>query len=109
VGREDVVRIILRGHSARLVHLQRCCTYPRSFLSQLAEIHVDPTVSDPKRIYQIPDDATSDGEGRPKWDRNDLETVGEWRGLWKDVGIFTHAQWDIIMAKCLTSMGQSMR
>ena len=79
--------------------------YSRSFLSQLAEIHVDPTVSDPKRIEKIPDDAISDGEGRTKWDRSDLETNGEWRGLWKDVGIFTDAQWDTIMAKCLTSMG----
>jgi proteasome activator subunit 4 len=64
-------------------------------------------VSDPKRIEEIPDDATSTGEGRPNWDHSDLESNGEWSGLWKDVGIFTYVQWDTIMAKCLTSMGQS--
>lgn len=76
-------------------------------MSQLAELHVDPTVSDPKRVDGIPDDARSTGEGRPRWDRDDLNTNGEWSGLWKDVGIFTNAQWDTIMVKCLTSMGQS--
>ncbi|KAF8587302.1 hypothetical protein K439DRAFT_1645895 [Ramaria rubella] len=75
-----------------------------SFLSQLAEMHVDPTVSDPKRIGHIPDDAVSEGEGRPLWDRSDIEAIEPWTGLWKDVGIFTNVQWDTIMAKCLTSM-----
>lgn len=69
-------------------------------------MHVDPTVSNPKRIHQIPDDVISNGEARPTWDQSDLETPGEWHGLWKDVGIFSDVQWDIIMAKCLTSMGQ---
>jgi proteasome activator subunit 4 len=77
----------------------------RSFLSQLAETHVDPTVSNPRRVEKIPDDSISDAEGRPTWDRSDLETPREWNGLWKDVGIFSDVQWDMIMAKCLTSMG----
>lgn len=75
------------------------------FLSRLAEIHVDPTVSDPQRIKEIPDDARSDDEGRPDWSKQDLETKWDWSGLYQDVGIFTDHDWHFIMAKCLVSMG----
>ncbi|KAI0932581.1 hypothetical protein AcV5_004237 [Taiwanofungus camphoratus] len=74
------------------------------FLSRLAEIHVDPTVSDPQRIKEIPDDARSDDEGRPDWSKQDLETKWDWSGLYQDVGIFTDHDWHFIMAKCLVSM-----
>jgi hypothetical protein len=39
------------------------------FLAQLAEMHVDPAISDPKYIDEIPDDARSENEGRPNWKR----------------------------------------
>ena len=75
------------------------------FLSRITEIHVDPSVSDPKRIESIPDDEVSEDESRPKWRREDLETKWKWPGLYKDVGIFTDREWDFIMCKCLASMG----
>ncbi|KAI0374438.1 hypothetical protein BV20DRAFT_1049238 [Pilatotrama ljubarskyi] len=74
------------------------------FLSRLAEMHVDPTVSDPQRIEEIPDDARSEGEGRPNWPKDDLETKWRWSGLFSDVGIFSDTEWNFIMAKCMTSM-----
>lgn len=77
------------------------------FLSQLAEIHVDPTVSDPKRIEELPDDARSEDEGRPNWPRDDLKHTGPWNGIYKDVGIFSEDEWNLIMWKCLASMGAS--
>ncbi|KAI0359128.1 hypothetical protein OH77DRAFT_1473765 [Trametes cingulata] len=74
------------------------------FLSRLAEMHVDPTVSDPQRIEEIPDDARSEGEGRPNWPKEDLETKWRWSGLFSDVGIFSESEWNFIMAKCMASM-----
>ena len=77
------------------------------FLSQLAEMHVDPNVSDPERITSIPDDAKGLNEERVKWDRSDLHHNGLWMGIRKDVGIFTEDEWGMIMCKTLSSMGLS--
>ncbi|KAL1951774.1 hypothetical protein VTO73DRAFT_923 [Trametes versicolor] len=74
------------------------------FLSKLVEMHVDPTVSDPQRIEEIPDDARSEGEGRPKWPKDDLETRWRWSGLFSDIGIFSETEWNYIMTKCMASM-----
>lgn len=77
------------------------------FLARLAETHVDPTASDPRKIKDLPDDAVSGNEGRPQWPNEDLQFNGAyWGGLYKDVGIFTEYDWNFVMAKCLASMGQ---
>ena len=76
-----------------------------SFLASLAELHVDPTVSDPARIESLPDDERSEDEGRPNWHKDDLKSGGLWHGIHKDVGIFTEDEWNLIMVKCLASMG----
>src|SRR6266404_838631 len=78
------------------------------FLAQLAEMHVDPAISDPKKIDEIPDDARSENEGRPNWSKKDLNSTGLWTGIYKDVGIFTDYDWHFIMCKCLASMGWSL-
>lgn len=78
-----------------------------NFLAQLAEMHVDPSVSDPKRIETLPDDAVSEDEGRPNWPKDDLNYNGSWNGIYKDVGIFSEDEWSLIMVKCLASMGSS--
>lgn len=75
------------------------------FLAQLAEMHVDPSISDPKRIEEVPDDASSENEGRPNWNKDDLNSSGLWGGIFKDVGIFTDYDWHFVMCKCLASMG----
>jgi len=76
-------------------------------MGQLAEMHLDPTVSDPKRIEEIPDDAISEGETRPRWEESDLSHDSSyWDGVWKDVGIFTDRHWALLMSKCLSSMGK---
>lgn len=75
------------------------------FLSRLAEMHVDPTISDPARIYDILDDEKSEDEGRPKWKQDDYHAGQTWSGLYKEVGIFTEHEWHLIMCKCLASMG----
>jgi proteasome activator subunit 4 len=62
------------------------------FLSRLSEMHIDPSISDPRKIRGIPDDAKSVDEGRPNWSRDDMEFDGPWPGLFKDgtgVSIFT--------------------
>ncbi|KAI1797633.1 hypothetical protein LXA43DRAFT_1126323 [Ganoderma leucocontextum] len=74
------------------------------FLARLAEMHVDPSVSHPQRIQDIPDDARSEGEGRPGWPTDDLEVKWKWSGLFNDVGIFSEADWAYIMSKCMSSM-----
>jgi proteasome activator subunit 4 len=74
------------------------------FLAQLVEMHVDPSISDPRKIEEIPDDARSENEGRPNWAKKDLSSTGLWTGIFKDVGIFTDYDWHFIMCKCLASM-----
>ncbi|EJD55475.1 hypothetical protein AURDEDRAFT_109790 [Auricularia subglabra TFB-10046 SS5] len=75
-----------------------------AFLSQLAEMHVDPTKSDPRLVDEIPDDAIGDGESRVRFDQSDLKSPYLWTGITKDVGIFTEEEWKLIMCKCLASM-----
>lgn len=77
-----------------------------AFLAKLAEQHVNPTISDPARINSIPDDAMREGESRLHWDTSDLDTCGPWKGIMKDVGIFTDEQWNKIMCCTLSSMGE---
>ncbi|KAJ4476693.1 hypothetical protein J3R30DRAFT_3704168 [Lentinula aciculospora] len=75
------------------------------FLSQLAEMHVSSEVSDPRKIHIIPDDERSEDEDRPKWsNENVLKEDAYWPGLYKDVGIFTEHEWNLLMCKCLASM-----
>lgn len=74
------------------------------FLSLLAEMHVDPTISDPAKIESIPDDERSEGEKRPQWAHDDTRDSSKWGGLYNDVGIFTEHAWNLIMSKCLSSM-----
>ncbi|KAG8915862.1 hypothetical protein FRC00_010753 [Tulasnella sp. 408] len=124
-----------------------------ALLAQLAEIHLDPTISDPRRIDEIPDDARLNENGLPedgprlRWSTGDAQdpsssvrgdvtprqkirrqTLGingieglglangayghpgksqpskPWTGIFKDIGIFTQEEWDLIMCKCLASM-----
>ncbi|KAF8640852.1 hypothetical protein AX17_000500 [Amanita inopinata Kibby_2008] len=74
------------------------------FLAKLAEMHIAPDVSDPRKIAEIPDDERSDGEKRDKWARSDVQEDATWGGIYKDVGIFTEHEWHIMMCKCLGSM-----
>jgi proteasome activator subunit 4 len=75
------------------------------FLAQLTEMHMDPAISDPKVIDEIPDDARSENESRPNWAKTDLGGPSPWTGIYKDVGIFTDYDWHFVMCKCLASMG----
>jgi proteasome activator subunit 4 len=77
-----------------------------AFLSQLAEMHVDPSISDPQKIQTIPDDERSEHEGRPVWSRDESAKDSHWAGLYKDVGIFSEHEWSFLMCKCLASMGK---
>ncbi|OBZ79723.1 Proteasome activator complex subunit 4 [Grifola frondosa] len=57
------------------------------FLARLAEMHVDPNVSDPRRIEAIPDDARSEDEERPNWPKEDIEI--QWQIPLADAGSLT--------------------
>ncbi|KAK7064490.1 membrane protein [Favolaschia claudopus] len=74
------------------------------FLANLVELHVDANVSDPRKIAELPDDAQSEGEGRPKWSEEDLHANSHWPGIYKDVGVFTEHEWGLLMCKCINSM-----
>ena len=76
------------------------------FLSRLAEMHVDPEVSNPLRIADIPDDEISGDEERPKWSEDSFPGPRIWQGLFKDVGMFTEHEWNFLKCKCLASMGK---
>ncbi|KAJ7042558.1 hypothetical protein C8F04DRAFT_1076309 [Mycena alexandri] len=74
------------------------------FLASLVEIHVVSDVSDPRKAAELPDDAKSEGEGRPQWSEDDLNTSSHWPGIYKDVGVFTEHEWSLLMCKCINSM-----
>ncbi|KAJ6627245.1 hypothetical protein B0H10DRAFT_1941394 [Mycena sp. CBHHK59/15] len=74
------------------------------FLACLTEMHVASDISDPRKITELPDDARSEGEGRPQWSEDDLNTTSVWPGIYKDVGVFTEHEWNLIMCKCINSM-----
>ena len=75
------------------------------FLASLVEMHVASDVSDPRKATELPDDAKSDGEGRPQWPEDDLSRGSStWPGIYKDVGIFTEHEWSLLMCKCINSM-----
>jgi proteasome activator subunit 4 len=75
------------------------------FISKLTVLHLNPEASDPIKISELPDDERSEGEGRPDW-YADTASHGTWQGLYKDVGIFTEHEWNLLMCKCLASMGK---
>ncbi|KAJ7456675.1 hypothetical protein FB451DRAFT_613190 [Mycena latifolia] len=74
------------------------------FLASLVEMHVASDVSDPRKAAELPDDAKSDGEGRPQWSEDDLGAPSPWPGIYKDVGVFTEHEWSLLMCKCINSM-----
>jgi len=69
-----------------------------SFLAKLAEMHVDPSISE---TTKAPDDEITEGEKRPGWskDSSSEDSRYAWPGLYKDVGIFTEHEWGLIMIK----------
>lgn len=69
-------------------------------------MHVNPEVSNPKKIAEIPDDEKSLDEGRQDWSEREFADQHVWQGLYKDVGIFTEHDWNFLMCKCLASMGK---
>ena len=75
------------------------------FISKLAVIHLNPEASDPIKIAELPDDERSEDEGRPNW-YADSAGRDTWHGVYKDVGIFTEHEWNLLMCKCLASMGK---
>ncbi|KAJ7630634.1 hypothetical protein FB45DRAFT_1027837 [Roridomyces roridus] len=74
------------------------------FLASLSEMHVASDVSDPRKLAELPDDAKSEGEGRPQWSEDDLNATSAWPGIYKDVGVFTEHEWSLLMCKCINSM-----
>lgn len=76
------------------------------FISKLTEMHVNPEVSDPAKVSDLPDDGMSEEERRPQWSRKPSPSPYVWPGLYKDVGIFTEHEWNFLMCKCLASMGE---
>ena len=75
------------------------------FISRLTQVHLNPEASDPMNIAELPDDERSEDEGRPNWYANTASHTA-WHGLYKDVGIFTEHEWNLLMCKCLASMGK---
>nr|GAT49743.1 membrane protein [Mycena chlorophos] len=73
------------------------------FLASIAEMHVAADISDPRHIAELPDDAQSEGETRPKWSQDDLPCGPHWPGIYKDVGVFTDHEFSLLMFKCLAS------
>ncbi|TIA90807.1 hypothetical protein E3P99_01381 [Wallemia hederae] len=71
-------------------------------IARLTERHLDPSLSDPRSIDALPsvptDEPTVD---RPPKDKAPGDS--NWRGIRKDIGILTEAQFDTVMQKALSS------
>lgn len=91
------------------------------FMERLTTKHLDPRVSHPAIVEELRVLAREAGEtvvegtrveDLLEGDEGDAEMSGdedaEWKGIRKDVGIYTDAQWAFIMTKCLRTMGESL-
>ncbi|TIB08744.1 hypothetical protein E3P89_02948 [Wallemia ichthyophaga] len=70
-------------------------------VARLTEKHLDPSISDPRFIDSLapaPSDIPS--VGRPPKDKS---ADSSWKGIRKDIGILTEAQFDTVMQKALSS------
>lgn len=85
-------------------------------ISRLAEKHVDPNVSDPKHVDRLRKAALAQNQlngkaATPPIEAGQADTAAsdlpkeKWKGIRKDVGIFTIEQWDFLMSKMLRAMG----
>jgi proteasome activator subunit 4 len=87
-------------------------------VAQLSVIHVNPKVSNPKRLETIPKTPVNDEEGVEdllEGDEMDVDGVHEvedvdieadgWAGIRKEIGILTEKDFQTVMAKCLRTMG----
>lgn len=91
-------------------------------MANLSKIHLNPSLSNPKRLEDIPKtmvNANAADEAARDSDEMDLdgEEVEEdvpskdagWQGLRKDIGILTESEFQLVMTKCLRAMGQCKR
>lgn len=75
-------------------------------LARLTEKHLDPSLSDPKFLETLPPSPTeTPTTQKPSKDTNNTSKANLWRGIRKDVGILTDAQFDTVMQKALSSFG----
>lgn len=95
------------------------------FVERLAKLHLDPVMSDPDIVEELRqitkekggyvEEKTKVEEMLQKADTGGDELMGgstlagEWKGIRKDVGIFTSQQFAFIMTKCLRAMGTYKR
>ena len=81
-------------------------------MSRMATKHLDPEESNPAIVEKLKKDAEKSftREDEPVRSNSIVEDVemdaGDWRGIRKDVGIFSDAEWGFIMTKCLRAMGK---
>lgn len=72
-------------------------------MSQLAELHLDPTVSGPQRRSHYQRKAEQ-GATAPAEAAEDLNLDPTWPGLMRDFGLFDEQQWQWMTSECLRTM-----
>ncbi|KAM0751556.1 hypothetical protein T439DRAFT_300497 [Meredithblackwellia eburnea MCA 4105] len=86
------------------------------FMERLTIKHLDPSISHPEIVQELRQMARNSGiqvddgilvEDLLEQDHEDTEMKSgdDWKGIRKDVGIYTDDQWAFIMTKCLRTMG----
>ncbi|KAI5481022.1 proteasome activator subunit 4 [Pseudohyphozyma bogoriensis] len=79
------------------------------FMERLSFLHLDPSKSHPELVDELRTMAREKGMDIPEVKVEEWAGMptprGEWKGIRKDVGIYTEEQWAFIMTKCLRSMG----
>lgn len=72
-------------------------------VTNLAEKHLDPSISDPRVVDDLRRRASDDSDGQ--MDTDEEARASRWPGIRKDVGIFRASEWSFLMTKCIRSMG----
>ncbi|GAA94209.1 uncharacterized protein L969DRAFT_375946 [Mixia osmundae IAM 14324] len=82
-------------------------------VARLGEKHLDPRLSNPARIDELREKAISIGAASAAGNVPEIPVtpssprpkgIGEWQGIRRDVGIFSFAQFDDLMSRCLRAM-----
>jgi proteasome activator subunit 4 len=88
-------------------------------VANLSKRHLNPSLSNPKRLEDIPKSMVNDvQEDEILHDGDEMDLDGEeaeedvpskdtsWQGIRKEIGILTEIEFQTVMTKCLRAMGE---
>ena len=110
-----------RGHKQEKANQHERTKHPLlCIVANLSKIHLNPSLSSPKRLEDIPKSMVNEvPEDEVLHDGDEMDLDGEeaeedvtnkdagWQGIRKDIGILTESEFQTVMTKCLRAMSES--